>query len=79
MKKLILVSVVLFSGVIACAQTKKVKEQTPMTTTTTTEKTETEEGKMKVKPMTTTGDKVHNAMHRRHKRYHGTKVKAKAE
>lgn len=79
MKKLILMSVVLFSAAIATAQTKKVKEQTPMTTTTTTEKMETDEGKVKVKPTTTTGDKVHNVMHRRHKRYHGTKAKAKAE
>lgn len=41
------------------------------------EKVETENGKAKVKPETTLGDKAHNVIHPRHKRSHGMKVKAK--
>src|ERR1044072_5933329 len=59
---------------VACALT--------LTTTTTTfaqdkKKTETGDSKTKVKPNTTAGDKVHNAIHPKDKRSHGTKAKHK--
>lgn len=43
------------------------------------QKTETGDTKTKVKPNTTTGDKVHNVVHPKHKRAHGTKIKHKTD
>jgi hypothetical protein len=58
---------------VACALT--------LTTTTTfaqdKKKTESADSKTKVKPNTTAGDKVHNAVHPKDKRSHGTKAKHK--
>ena len=41
------------------------------------EKNEATDTKVKVKPETTTSDKVHNVLHPRHKRHHGMHVKVK--
>ena len=80
MKKIFMVSLVLLSATIVSAQTKvKTESSKAMTTPVNTEKEETEDGKTKTKPMTTPGDKMHNALHRRHKRSHGVKSKAKTD
>jgi hypothetical protein len=42
-------------------------------------KTEAGDTKTKVKPNTTAGDKVHNTIHPKNKRAHGTKVKHKTD
>ena len=42
-------------------------------------KTETDNGKTKVKPKTTVGDKVHNVIHPKRKRSHGVEVKHKKD
>lgn len=58
---------------VACALT--------LTTTYAQDKQKTEAGdsKTKVKPNTTTGDKVHNVIHPKNKRSHGTKAKHKSD
>jgi hypothetical protein len=40
-------------------------------------KVETSQGKTKVKPNTTVGDKAHNVIHPKHKTSHGIKMKHK--
>jgi hypothetical protein len=73
MKKILLsVLVVSALGLTASAQTevrhndKKVKVETPHSET-------------KAKKTSTPGQKVHNAIHRRHKHYSGVKIKHKAK
>jgi len=73
MKKIVLsVLIVSALGLTASAQTevkhndKKVKVETP-------------HGEAKVKKTTTPGQKVHNAIHRKHKHYSGVKVKHEAK
>lgn len=43
------------------------------------QKTESGDTKTKVKPNTTAGDKVHNVVHPKNKRSHGTKAKHKTD
>lgn len=42
------------------------------------QKIETQNTKTKMKPNTTTGDKVHNVVHPKHKKAHGMKTKHKS-
>ena len=42
------------------------------------QKSESGDNKTKVKPNTTTGDKVHNVIHPNHKKSHGVKIKHKS-
>ena len=67
MKKTILLLMIagVFTATTTYAQDKK--------------KVETEDSKTKIKPNTTTGDKVHNVIHPKNKKAHGVKVKRKTD
>ena len=70
MKKTIFM--LLVAGVFTVATTNTTQAQDK-------KKVETEDSKTKVKPNTTTGDKVHNVIHPKNKKSHGTKVKSKTD
>ena len=67
MKKVILF---LFFAIATCVTVQAQK-------TPPKQKVETTQGKTKVKPNTTVGDKAHNVIHPKHKKSHGVKMKHK--
>jgi len=74
MKKQLLSLIVLATiGFTASAQTSEVKTNDKKV------KVENEQAKTKVKKTSTPGQKVHNLVYRKHKRYSGVKVKHEAK
>jgi Ni/Co efflux regulator RcnB len=73
MKKTILMLFV--AGFLAAATTAYAQDNP----TQDKHKTESGDTKSKVKPNTTAGDKVHNAIHPKNKRSHGVKAKHKTD
>lgn len=74
MKKIVLSLTILCAlSFAAAAQTKEVKANDKKV------KIESATGKTKIKKTSTPGQKVHNLLHRKHKKYSGVKVKQEAK